>query len=171
MQVCTNRAGELSSRIRDKKKPYLSLWSARIHGNHNSYLPGKHRQKLNVQRYTFKLKHQPGKDNPTNFLSRHPSQIPDTREQKEQQHTQLINHHVNAIIRDDLSAAETLEQMTMATEHRSTKQRLIQDIQTGYISNPDKLLLPYTHVFKKFSTAEGLALSGSKMVVPESPRK
>ena len=132
--------------------------------------PRIHRHKLNLQGYTFNLKHKPGKDNPTDYMSRHPTQIPDPREQKEQE-AQLINHHINAIIRDDLPVAVTLEQMKTATGKDPTMQRLIQAIQTGYISNPDKQeLMPYSHVFNELSTVEGLVLRGSKMVVPESLR-
>jgi hypothetical protein len=148
-------------------KPLLPLY--------NSYRadmpPRIHRHKLNLQGYTFNLKHKPGKDNPTDYMSRHPTQIPDPREQKEQQEAQLINHHINAIIRDDLPVAVTLEQMKTATGKDPTMQRLIQAIQTGYISNPDKQeLMPYSHVFNELSTVEGLVLRGSKMVVPESLR-
>ncbi|CAB4003123.1 Transposon Ty3-I Gag-Pol poly [Paramuricea clavata] len=148
-------------------KPLLPLY--------NSYRadmpPRIHRHKLNLQGYTFNLKHKPGKDNPTDYMSRHPTQIPDSREQKEQQEAQLINHHIKAIIRDDLPVAVTLEQMKTATGKDPTMQRLIQAIQTGYISNPDKQeLMPYSHVFKELSTVEGLVLRGSKMVVPESLR-
>ena len=148
-------------------KPLLPLY--------NSYRadmpPRIHRHKLNLQGYTFNLKHKPGKDNPTDYMSRHPTQIPDPREQKEQQEAQLINHHINAIIRDDLPVAVTLEQMKTATGKDPTMQRLIQAIQTGYISNPDiQELMPYSHVFNELSTVEGLVLRGSKMVVPESLR-
>ena len=133
-------------------KPLLPLYNS-----YWAYMPSRiHRHKLNLRGYTFKLKHQTGKHNPTDYFSRHTAQIPDTRQQKEQQETQLINHHVNAIIRDDLPAPVTLTQMKMATEQDSTPQRLIQAIQTGYISNTDKqLLMSYTHVFKELELSTG----------------
>ena len=63
------------------------------------------------------------------------------------------------------------EQMKTATGKDPTMPRLIQAIQTGYINNPDKQqLMLYSHIFNELSTAEGLVLRGSKMVVLESLR-
>jgi hypothetical protein len=128
-------------RVITDNKPLLPLY--------NSYRadmpPRIHMHKLNLQGYTFNLKHKPGKDNPTDYMSRHPTlaiQIPDPR-----------------------------EQMKTATGKDPTMPRLIQAIQTGYINNPDKQqLMLYSHIFNELSTAEGLVLRGSKMVVLESLR-
>ncbi len=133
--------------------------------------PRIHRHKLNLQGYNFILKHEPGKDNPTDYMSRHPAPIPGPLEQREHQDADLVNHHVNAIIRDDLPAAVTLEQMKRGTEKDATMQRLIHAIQRGYINNIDRRkLMPYRYVFDELSTADGLVLRGSKLVVPESLR-
>ena len=90
--------------------------------------PQIHRHKLNLQGYTFNLKHERGKNNPTNYMSRHPTTTPGPTEQKEHQEAHLLNLHVNSIIRDDLPAVVTLEQMKSATERDPNLQLLIQAV-------------------------------------------
>ena len=148
-------------------KPLLPLYNT-----YRAEMPPRiHRHKLNLQGYNFILKHEPGKDNPTDYMSRHPAPIPGPLEQREHQDADLVNHHVNAIIRDDLPAAVTLEQMKRGTEKDATMQRLIHAIRRGYINSIDRRkLMPYRYVFDELSTADGLVLRGSKLVVPESLR-
>jgi hypothetical protein len=106
-------------------KPLLPLYNS-----YRAEMPPRiHRHKLNLQGYNFTLKHEAAKDNPSDYMSRHPAPTPGPQEQREHEDADLANHHVNAIIRDDLPAAVTLEQMKRATEKDATMQRLIHAIQ------------------------------------------
>jgi len=134
--------------------------------------PRIHRHKLNLQGYTFNLKHEPGKDNPSDYISRHPPLTPGSTEHREHQEANLLNFHVNAIVRDDLPSAVTIEQMKVATEQDTNMQTLIQAIQQGYINKTARSKLqPYIQIFNEFSVVDGLVLRGSKVVVPEGLRK
>ena len=148
-------------------KPLLALY--------NSYRadmpPRIHTQKLNLQGYNFKLKHEAGKDNPTNYMSRHTSGTPTTTEQKEHKEAELVDTHVNVIIRDNLPAAVTLEQMRAATAKDPQLQVLTTAVQRGYMHITEKVMLkPYRDIFSELSVAQGLILRGSKLVVPQELR-
>ena len=149
-------------------KPLIPLYNS-----YRAEMPRRiHKHKLNLQGYTFNLRHQPGKDNPSDYISRHPSISSSPKEQREHQEANLLNLHVNAIIRDDLPSAVTLEQMKLATEQDPQMQTLILAIQQGYLNKTARLKFqPYCQIFDELSVADGLVLRGSKLVVPESLRK
>ena len=146
-------------------KPLLALYN-----NYRADMPPRiHRHKLNLQGYNFKLKHEAGKDNPTDYMSRRTSGTPTTTEQKEHKEAELVDAHVNVIIRDDLPPAVTLEQMRAATA--KDPQLLTTAVQRGYMRNTEKAMLkPYRDIFLELSVAQGLILRGSKLVVPEELR-
>ena len=126
---------------------------------------------LNLQDYNFKLKHEAGKDNPTDYMSRHTSGTPTTTEQKEHKEAELVDTHVNVIIRDDLPVALTLGQMRAATAKDPQLQLLTTAVQSGYMHNTEKgMLKPCRDIFSELSVAQGLILRGSKLVVPEELR-
>ena len=148
-------------------KPLLALYNS-----YRADMPQRiHRHKLNLQGYNFKLKHEAGKDNPTNYMSRHTSGTPTTTEQKEHKEAELVDTHVNVIIRDDLPAAVTLEQMRAATAKDPQLQVLTTAVQRGYMHITEKVMLkPYRDVFSELSVVQGLILGGSKLVVLQELR-
>ena len=78
---------------------------------------------------------------------------------------------MNVIIRDDLPAAVTLEQMRAATAKDPQLQLLTTAVQRGYMHNTEKVMLkPYRNIFSELSVTQGLILQGSKLVVPEELR-
>lgn len=77
-------------------KPLLSFFN----GYRADTTPRIQKHKLNLQEYKFKLVHEPGENNPADYMSRHPTVPADhTSEQREAHQLSL---HVFAIIRDDL---------------------------------------------------------------------
>ena len=61
---------------------------------------------------------------------------------------------VNVIIRDDLPAAVTLEQLRAATAKDPQLQLLTTAIQCGYMHNPEKVILkPYREIFSELLVA------------------
>ena len=65
------------------------------------------KHKLNLQGYNFTLIYEPGKDNPTDYTSRHPLPATNTRP-KELKDVNKLDFHVNAVVRDDLPTAVLL---------------------------------------------------------------
>ena len=126
------------------------------------------KHKLNLQGYNFTLIYEPGKDNPTDYTSRHPLPATNTRPQ-ELKDVNKLDFYVNAVVRDDLPTAVTLERLREATRQDDTLQLLIKDILQGYVSTKNKLKLsPYLHVFQELSVVDGLVLRGTKLLVPAS---
>ena len=125
-------------------KPLLALYNS----YHANMLPRIHRHKLNLQGYNLKLKHEAGKDHPTDYMSRHTSGMLTTTEQKEHKEAELVNTHVNVIIRDDLPAADNLEQMEAATA--KDPQLLTTAVQRGYMHSTEKVMLkPCRDIFSE----------------------
>ena len=149
-------------------KPLLPLYNT-----YRADLPPRIlKHKINLQGYSFKLEHDPGKDNPSDYMSRHPTKISSIVQKTELLEANTINGHVNAIIRDDLPAAITLDQMKMAMTQDILMQQLMTSIRQGYIdSNSKQQLSRYHNIFDELSIVEGMVLRGSKLVIPEKLKK
>ena len=102
------------------------------------------------------------------YTSRHCLPATHTRAQ-ELKDVNKLNFYVNAIVRDDLPAAITIERLQEAASQDSTLQLLIKDIVQEYVSTKNRIeLSAYLHVFQELSVVDGLVLRGTKLIVPAS---
>jgi hypothetical protein len=125
------------------------------------------KHKLYLQGYKFHLEHEPGISNPADYLSRHPAELTTQEERKIETEKQI-----NAIVRDNIPAAVTMERMQQATEKDETLQRLAQSVRQGYITKEDSVALKqYKNILDEILLAEKLLLRGAKIIVPETLQK
>ena len=128
------------------------------------------KHKLQLQGYSFDAIYEPGKDNPTDNKLRHP--LPhSTSNDKALRDIHKLQLYVDAVIRDDLPAAITLEQLKEATEEDPVLQQLMHAIQQGYISPHDKHhLLSFQPILSELTIINGLVLRGTKLFIPSTLR-
>ena len=132
-----------------------------IYGNPKSKPPLRiERWVLRLQQYNFTVSYKPGKDNPADFMSRHPN-VFQTRENMGDQYVKYIT--INAIPK-----AMTIEVVQRETEKDETLQTVKKAIHTGDWT--DKPLLPYKLASDELSVnhANGIVLRGSRIVMPEA---
>ena len=121
--------------------------------------------KLATQGYDFELISEPGEDNPTNYMSRHPLQQTASLPAAD---PELLTH---VIVREDLPNALTTEEIRAATATATGKtlQQLISAINKSYIPAENKhLLQPYNLVFTELSTTQDIILHGTWLLIPET---
>ena len=131
-----------------------------IYGNPKSKPPLRiERWVLRLQQYNFTVMYKPGKDNPADFMSRHPA-VFNTNENMGDQYVKYIT--INAIPK-----AMTIEEVQKETEKDETLQAVKQAIHTGDWT--DKSLLPYKLASNELSVnlANGIVLRGSRIVMPK----
>ena len=111
--------------------------------------------------------YEPGKDDPTDYTSRHPLPATNTRAQ-ELKDVNKLDFYVNTVVRDDLPAVITMERLWEATSQDDTLQLVIKDFTQGYVSTKNRIeLSAYLHVFQELSVVEGLVLRGTTLIVPD----
>ncbi|GAB1602673.1 hypothetical protein Ahia01_000547000, partial [Argonauta hians] len=82
---------------------------------------------MRTQAYNLKIVYRPGKDNPADYMSRHPRELnrPSSREQK------IAEEYVQYLAINSIPKAMTLEQVQVETARDRTLQAVIQAIRTG----------------------------------------
>ncbi len=116
---------------------------------------------LRLQPYTFKVIYKDGADNPADYLSRHPVQVKDMRNQK------MTESYVNFITTNSVPKAMTLEEIRKATDEDKTLRALRAAI---------KLNRWHYDIVKQFKavrdeltvTSDGIVLRGTRIVIPET---
>ena len=112
--------------------------------------------KLATQGYDFELIYEPGEDNLTDYMSRHPLQ------QTASPPAADPELHTHVIVREDLPNALPTEKIQAATATDKTLQQLMSAINKGYIPAENKhLLQPYNLVFTELSTTQDIILHGT----------
>ena len=140
-----------------------------IYNTYRADIPLRIRKhKLNLQGYKFTVIYEPGKDNPTDYTSRHPLPATNTRAQ-EFKDVNKLDCYVNAVVRDDLPTAVTIERLREATSQDDTLQLLIKDIVQRYVNTKNRIeLSAYLHAFQELFVVDGLVLRGTKLIVRAS---
>ena len=139
-----------------------------IYANINKAGParvGRHR--LYTQHFNFTMKYIPGKGNPCDYNSRHPTPLGTERQDKRGYMPPSYEDDVmiNKIITDDLPDAVTLSMVQATTTKDATLQELIKCINKGYISkNP--VLREYIKIFHELTFTEGVILRNNRLVIP-----
>ncbi len=119
---------------------------------------------LRLQPYTFKAAYKAGADNPVDYLSRHPVQVKDMRNQK------MTESYVNFITTNSVPKAMTLEEIRKATDEDKTLRALRAAI---------KLNRWHYDIVKQFKaardeltvTSDGIVLRGTRIVIPEASQR
>ena len=121
---------------------------------------------LYLQRFDYGMEYQPGKYNPTDYLSRHPLR----HNAEHHKNAKKREHLVKAMVKESIPKVVTLTEVLDATRSDKTLQKL-----TGYISSgrfnackkdPDTKC--YSSVFYELSNINGTLLHGQQVVIPHS---
>ena len=117
------------------------------------------RWSLRLQPYSMKVEYRPGKDNPADYLSRHPTtNCPSGRAEK------VAEEFINFITITNTPNAVTTEEIKMATTQDATLQVIIDTIETGnWHTRPETI--PHD-TFQAFKNAnECLSVNGERNII------
>ena len=116
---------------------------------------------LRLQPYTFSVVYKPGKDNPADFLSRHPTL------ESASKHAVMADEYVNLLALSAVPKAMTMSEIQRATDADKALQSLRAAIR--YNMWDCNLVKPYKDVKDELTiTPQNIILRGSRIVVPES---
>ena len=142
-------------------EPLLSIFGGKKKGNSRV-----ERHRIKTQGFSYILKHLPGKDNPADFASRHPT----SNNQKTGATCEVLDEDdelcISKIITSDLPDALTLPMIRDATSNDSVSQKLVSCLKKGYITDEDALK-PFRKVFSELTTTNGVILKGEKLYIPD----
>lgn len=121
---------------------------------------------VKLAQYKFKVKHEPGKYNEADYLSRQPVESP-IYEFKDDSDYEI---HINSLVDRCIPKALSRQELCKATVNDSMLQRVIKHIQNGTeMNSPD--LTTYKQMANELSvTSDGLLLKQTKLVIPASLR-
>jgi len=122
------------------------------------------RLNLRLQPYRVKLIYRPGKDNPADYLSRHPKETTLNHISWIDQQVQHVYNNAISPYQHNLSSAEIKEE----TQNDPMMQRLATTILTQKWNESDPNLAPYKNVKDELSVADGFILRDTRLVVPNS---
>ena len=116
---------------------------------------------LRLQPYTFSVLYQQGKDNPADFLSRHPTL------ESVSKHAVMADEYVNLLALSAVPKAMTMSEIRRATDADKALQSLLAAIR--YNMWDCNLVKPYKDVKDELTiTPQNIILRGSRIVLPES---
>lgn len=142
-------------------EPLLSIFGGKKKGNSRV-----ERHRIKTQGFNYTLKHLPGKDNPADFASRHPT----SNNQKTGATCEVFDEDdelcISKIITSDLPDALTLPMIRDATSNDPVSQKLVSCLKKGYITDEDALK-PFRKVFSELTSANGVILKGEKLYIPD----
>ncbi|XP_070546885.1 uncharacterized protein [Ptychodera flava] len=116
---------------------------------------------LRLQPYKFEVKYRPGKDNPADYMSRHPQ----IDRMKSKSHISRIDAHANFITENAVPNAMTLEEVQKATEQDTTLQELSQVVMTQRWFDVKPDVRPYKVVKDELSISNGVLLRGNRLII------
>ena len=121
---------------------------------------------LFLQSYDFTVEYQPGKDNPSDYPSRHPLEHSD----EEMTSSQTTEAQVRFIMNSSIPDSVSVKDIKRETELDPVLQKIISVIQSGRLRefHEDPELKLYKLIATEMSIIDGVILRGNKTVVPES---
>ena len=123
------------------------------------------RHKLQMQGYNYDLIFEPGSENPSDYMSRHPAENHSTIGETS------INLVSNAIMRQGSPDAVSTDEIVQAMQADQQLQRVKEFILQGYIPPRAPDVAPYKSIFQELSIDDsGIILRGERIVVPEALR-
>ena len=112
------------------------------------------------------MEYQPGKLNPTDYLSRHPPRHNAEHHKNSKKREQVVK----AIVKESIPDAITLTEILGATRSNETPKKLISYISPGRFNacKKDPNTKCYSSVFCELSNINGILLHGEQVVFPHS---
>ena len=133
-----------------------------IYGNANSKPSARiERWVLRLQPYNFSVVYKPGKDNPADFLSRHPTFESVSR------HAIMADEYVNLLALAAVPKAMTIHEIQTATNTDKVLQGLRAAIRCNMWDS--NLVKPYKNIKDELTvTTQNIILRGARIIIPES---
>ena len=119
---------------------------------------------LGLQQYTFDTRYEPGKFNPSDYMSRHALSSECTTKENP------ADEYVNYLAENAVPKSVTLDEVKMETLRDATLQTVAQLIRSGQWHTVNSILLkPYHTVKDELTTSDNfdLLLRGNRIVIPE----
>ena len=120
-----------------------------------------------LQEFDFTLEYRPGKDNPADYMSRHPVHaLENTTDYKEQKQMEEV---VNSVVRRNVPESLSVEEVRKATMNDLVLLEVMDIVQNGNGESRYKWEdLRYKLVRSESSVASGILLRGLRIVVPKA---
>ena len=141
-------------------KPLIPMFK-----NPNLKLPARiERWVLKLQAYNLQVSYAPGRDNPADFMSRHPLPY------KNPSDSDTIETYINFITSVNTPAAMTQDRIAESTKHDKILQTVLKSVETGqWHQDDEKVLSSYKKVCSELSmTSLGILLRGQRIVLPQN---
>ena len=140
---------------------------------YNSYKaevpPRVMKHKMNLQGYSYTLVYEPGRNMPSDYMSRHPRKEISKPVDEAITETEMF---VNSVMEANLPDAITKEEIQKETQLDVELQDLISAIKAQTLDTKDKpYLAQYKNVFSELSIFENMVVRGHKIVPPVSLRQ
>lgn len=118
---------------------------------------------LRLQPYKVKVVYRPGKDNPADYMSRHP----DPNHSNPSHHTSRIDAYVKFVTTNAVPSAMTLQEIQDATSVDVTLKKLSEVIMNQKWYNIDEDIAKFKSVKNELSISKGVLLRGNRLIVPQ----
>ena len=119
--------------------------------------------------YDFIVEYRPGKENISDYTSRHPMPLHECSK-SELRTTKEVRHYVNYVVTCSTPKAVTRDQVKDATEEDPALQALKKYINQGWIDTNDTRTHEFRQVFHELTIVDGIVLRGDAIVVPAKLR-
>ena len=121
---------------------------------------------LRLQTYQFEVKYSPGKENPADYMSRHPLETEDGKPTRSEIITENYINMVESLSTPNAISTEELQEETNNDATLNMVKRALKDSQNWH---KHEELLPYLKIRDELSTTEnGIILRGTRIIVPQS---
>lgn len=115
---------------------------------------------LRIQPYKFCVKHQEGKSNPSDYLSRHPI--------GQCENNSKVEEYVSFLIANSTPKAMTAEEVQEATKSDPTFTRLKQSLKRNNCNWKHPELIPFSKIRQELTVKDNIVLRRTRIVLPPS---
>ncbi|XP_064488499.1 uncharacterized protein K02A2.6-like [Ornithodoros turicata] len=129
------------------------------------------RLSLRLQHYLFEIQHIPGKDNPADYLSRHPP--PSPQEIKPFRETDAVEEYISSVMKAATPNALTVHDIEDAYKNDAQMNSLISALRAADRKSRERLwkdekLKPFAQIKDELTvTDSNIVLRGTRLVIPE----
>ena len=143
-------------------EPLLAIFGGNKRGNSRV-----ERHRIKIQGFSYTMRYIAGKENPTDFASRHPTG--NNCRHGRQNHDIVEDDDelcISRIITSDLPDAVTLPMIQRATTNDPVSQKVIGCIARGFATD-EETIKPFRKVFHELTSVNGVILKGDKLYIPD----